>query len=162
MVEPTIISGRLVSAEERRSFSGIRVVALFLERVLLSEDGATYEESIRPFLPSRRVAAAKDDGAFQLTLPPKEDWQGPLLLYAESVAGVRLGGMDVPADAVAEQVEIPIGNDPSPEVVQPSDDPTLGRTIKFTGRAIDFQGNGLPAGLLVVFWGVPPNDQPED
>ncbi len=161
MAEPTIISGKLTSTDPNRRFAGMRVVALFFERVIFVEGAAKNDETAQQFLPSRRVAAAKDDGAFQLTLPAKEDWQEPVSLYVESAIGIRLGGVDVPADAT-DDVEIEVGKEPPPETIQPSDDPTLGRRIKFTGRAIDAEGNGLAAGPLIVFWGIPPNGTPED
>src|SRR5262245_12860457 len=160
MSEANIISGRLVAADRDRAFAGYRVVALFQEQVALDNGDAT-GRGAEPFLPSRRVAAVKIDGHFQMSLPPKELWQGPLSMYAQNANGVRLGEAAVDPDAL-EKVEIPVGKDPGPEVIPPSDDPTLGQRIKFTGRAIDNQGNGLTPGLMVVFWGVPPGGAPED
>ena len=164
MANPTLISGRLVSPDAGRDFAGTRVVALFEERISVSEpqlDPATGAATNALFAPSRRVAAAAADGSFQITLPPKDDWREPLSLYAESLTGIRLGEVAVAAGRTTE-IELPVGPEKGPEVIQPNQDPTLGKNIRFSGRAIDEQGKGLNPGPLMVFWGVAPGASIED
>lgn len=158
MSEPTKITGKLTSDEAGRVYRNYRVVALFQELVVLDPGESSFTPP--PFLPSRRVAAVKDDGSFEVLLPEKERWKPPLSLYAETSTGLRLGEVALPADAL-ENVTLPVRKEPPPEVIEPSQDPTLGQRIKFTGRAIDSRGNGLKSGLLVVFWGVPPGAPPD-
>jgi hypothetical protein len=161
MAAPTKISGRLTSGNTNRSFQGMRVVALFQERVILSDTASADDVATRPFVPSRRVGAAAPNGTFALQLPEKDNWREPLSLFAESAGGIRLGELNVPAETT-EGIEFPVRNETPPVVIPPNEDPTLGRTIKFTGRALDPEGKGLRAGPLVVFWGIAPNAQAED
>ncbi|MCC7154661.1 MAG: hypothetical protein IT161_08805 [Bryobacterales bacterium] len=159
MSDPTKISGRLTSSEQGRVYSGYRVVALFQEQVVLDGGGSSLTPP--PFLPSRRVAAVNNDGTFEITLPEKERWQPPVSVYAENSAGIRLGEMPLNPETL-DNIRLPVRPEPPPQVIQSSDDPTLGQRIKFTGRAIDSRGNGLKSGPLIVFWGVPPDGSTED
>ena len=161
MAEPTKISGKLTSSTPDRRYKGTRIVALFQERIILSETTPADDPTTRPFVPSRRVAAVAEDGTFELILPPKDDWREPLSLFVESSTGLRLGEVNVPA-GTTDGIEISVRDEPPPGVIPPNENPTLGKTIKFTGRAIDSRGNGLRPGPLIVFWGLAPGAEPED
>ena len=136
----TIVSGKLSNAEVK-DFSTYRVGAVF-----------TVDD-----VPARQSADAAANGAYSVELPEQGKWSGPLALTVTGVSGVRLGGVEglQPNDSL-DHLDIAVGKDVPPVVVEPSEDPTLGAVARFSGRVITSSGEGQRAGLLVVLWGVTP------
>jgi hypothetical protein len=139
-VAATVVSGKLVNSEVE-DFGNYRVSAEY------SVDAT----------PTRQSTAAATNGSYSITLPEEDSWSGPLTLSVTALSGVRLGGVDglAPNDPL-DSIDIAVGKDIPPVVVDPSDDPALGAAARFSGRAITSRGDGQRAGLLVVLWGVTP------
>ncbi|MGH3693622.1 MAG: papain-like cysteine protease family protein [Pseudonocardiaceae bacterium] len=138
----TILHGALV-APGVGDFNGYSVRAGFEERVAAS-DGV--------FVAGRRNALAEHGGGFRFELPDPADRRGPVTVTAFGLDGLPAGALEVPVDVPEEPVEVPVSRRPGTQV-RPSDDLALGQQLKYTGLAIDPQGRGVTAGLLLVIWG---------
>ncbi|MFB9876991.1 papain-like cysteine protease family protein [Planobispora siamensis] len=116
---------------------------------------ADFEVAIGPepvLIPAHRSAGVSPDGAFTLQLPP--GFREPVALAAVTPSGfvaarVRLRGPDV-----TQPVELQVAAAP-PAPIEESEDPALGRRLRYSGRVMDTRGVGAAAELLVVVWGVP-------
>jgi hypothetical protein len=140
----TVLRGKLVAAGVE-DFGGYPVTATFEERVPVDSDGDGL------FVPGRRDTLADRDGVFELELPDPADRRGPVTLTVFGPDGLPAGGRELGPDLPADPVELAVDRRPG-TTVQPSDDITLGQQLKYTGLAIDPQGRGAPADLVVVIW----------
>ncbi len=118
---------------------------------------ATFDVPLPPVKEGVLAAARRDtfvdtDGRFALELPDPGQRRGPITVTAYGPNGLPAGDAVVPADVPAEPVRIDVATPPATPV-RPNPDLTLGRPIRYSGRAIDPAGEGVPAGLLVVVWG---------
>ena len=100
---------------------------------------------------ARRTAPVDTDGRFTLELPDADAIRSPLTVTAHGPDGLPAGEVVLPAETPPGPVEIEVVAAP-PTPVRPSTDVTLGQQLRYTGRAIDPQGVGFPAGLLLVIW----------
>ncbi len=145
----TILQGTLTGAGAAGP-AGFSVVAAFDEQVQIGQAGS--------FVPTRVTAAVRPDGGFTVQLPDPYQRRGPVTLTALAPDGLPAGELVVPADVPADPVEVPV-RPRAGTPVQPSDDLALGQQLKYTGLALDPEGRGVPADLLVVLWG---RDRPAD
>ena len=104
------------------------------------------------FVPTRVTGAAQPDGTFDVELPDPDGRQGPITATAFGPDGLPAGERVVPADVPADPVELPVTTHPGTSV-PPSEDPALGQQLKYSGLALDPEGRGVPADLLLVLWG---------
>jgi hypothetical protein len=139
-----ILRGKLLPTPAA-DLPGYRVAAAFTVPLTLADGTPTGELS-----PIRLVTDTAADGAYAIELP--EGWRAPVHLSANAPTGVEVGSQDL-AD-VSGPVDIAV-TPVSATPVKPSDDPTLGRRERLTGRVMDQEGRAAPAGLLVVVWAVP-------
>jgi hypothetical protein len=139
-VAATIVSGKLVNAQ-------IGDFSAFVVNADYSVDGAA----------ARQTASPDQSGSYAITLPDQGAWKGPLALSVTGVSGRKLGSVDrLGENDALDNVDIAVGEDIAPAVVQTSDDPSLGALPRFSGRVITSRGEGQRGGLLVVLWGVTP------
>lgn len=100
---------------------------------------------------TRTSAPVTPDGHFTLELPDGDAVRGPLTITANGPDGLPAGEATVPAKEPPGAVEIEVVAAPTTPV-RPSTDVTLGQQLRYTGRVIDPQGVGFPAGLILVVW----------
>lgn len=65
--------------------------------------------------------------------------------------GLPAGSTTVPHGGRFEAITLTVSV-PAPTGVEPSPDLALGQRLKYSGRAIDREGRGVPRDLLVVIW----------
>jgi hypothetical protein len=100
-------------------------------------------------LPVSQRAETDAGGAWQIALD--HDPHGEVLLTARTPAGVEVGSRTTAA--FDQPLPIRLTDVATPIVIPPSDDPTYGRSLTITGRALQPDGTGVPDGLPVVLWG---------
>ncbi|MEV0387471.1 papain-like cysteine protease family protein [Nonomuraea sp. NPDC050643] len=135
------LTGNLV-APEPADFTGWRLSADF-EEVTGAEPAV---------IPAHRSAGVAPGGAFTLELP--EGWREPVAVTASTPSGFVAGRARLSAQEVGQPVRLEVTAAP-PVPIEESDDPALGRRLRYTGRVLDTFGTGAQADLLVVLWGVP-------
>jgi hypothetical protein len=135
----TTLLGQLVGART----TGYVAMATFDIRVPPVKEGV--------FAAARRDTVVGADGRFALELPDAGERRGPITVTAYGPNGLPAGQEVVSPDVPAAPIEIEVVTAPATPV-RPSPDITLGRQIRYSGRAIDPTGAGVPASLLVVVW----------
>ena len=142
------VSGRLTADGSPSSVAGYGVSATFEEKISFSDS----EDAV--FVSAVRTTTAGADGGFPSPLPDGDGWREPLVLRAAAPNGTVVGSREVAAGDVGSEVTLPVVPVPPTSIVA-SDDPTLGRSRRLTGRVLDPDGTGGAAQLLVVIWAVP-------
>lgn len=142
----TVLTGTL-RAPHKPDFTGYRVTADY-ERA--------YQTGGQARLPASQSTAADADGRWRMTL----DFQpcGEVRLTVRTAPGVEVGSRT--ADDFSRQLPIRITDAPSPVLIRPSRVPAYGRAVRLTGRALQPDGSGAPAGLPVVLWAKPDGGPP--
>ncbi|KUH83210.1 MULTISPECIES: alpha/beta hydrolase [unclassified Mycobacterium] len=147
-----VLRGRLKSPTGGNLPLGYRVTAAFRQNFAIDPDDAT---SVVP-VPVSRSASTDTDGVFAVELAPANEIQGPVAVTALAPDGSTAGQITVETDALEREVTLDIG-ELEPFVLTPTDDPTLGRPVRLTGRAMGPAGQKTPVGLPVVIWGIGPD-----
>jgi hypothetical protein len=112
---------------------------------------ATFEQQAGGAAPvdARRATPVERDGRFELELPDIDALLGPITVTALGPDGLPAATEEVPRSEDLEPIELEVV--PPPVItVEPSPDITLGRPIRYTGRAIDLVGESVREGVLVV------------
>lgn len=144
-----VLRGRLKSPAGGALPFGHRVVAAFKQNVAIDPDDAT---SVVP-VPVSRTSSAGTDGEFAVELAPKDQIQEAITLTALAPDGTTAGRTAVALSAIEQEVSLDIG-DPTSFVLTPTDDPTLGRPVRLTGRVMGPAGQRAPTAVPVVLWGI--------
>jgi hypothetical protein len=126
-----------------------RVSATFIQNLRLGAD----DTSVVP-VPVSRTAGIESDQAFTIELAPKEEIRSPIALAAIAADGTTVGRRSVALDDASHEITIDVDDRPSLPLTA-SDDPTLGRPVRLTGRVIGEGGLQAPSALPVLIWGVP-------
>ena len=134
-------------AKEKADFSGCRITASYTTSV----DPVTGDPGGTLTAPATASAAVDASGGWTLQLPDK-GITGTVELNATAPSGIRIGSKQFAAGTVPAQVDLDAAA-VVPLVATPSSDPTLGRSVSLTGRVLNPDGSGAPAGLLVILWG---------
>lgn len=94
-------------------------------------------------------------GEFSLSVPDKDARVGPPTIAVWDPVGTELVTLTPDEAELDSPMEINIPEGRFVAMVSAADDPALGRVVRYQGRVLDHAGEGCPAGLLVVLWGVP-------
>jgi hypothetical protein len=149
MSESLTVRGHLKPRTSGTVPLGHRVDATFIQDLRLGAD----DKSVVP-VPVSRTAGIESDGAFTIELAPKEEIRSTIALAAIAADGTTVGRRSVALDDASHEITIDIDDRP-PLSLTASDDPTLGRPLRLTGRVIGEGGLTAPSGLPVLIWGVP-------
>jgi hypothetical protein len=139
-----------VKTETPEALAGHLVVALIDRRFVIGEG----EDATETLIAGRAVSRIDADGGFRLELPDAEELRGEVRVEVQSPSGLRVGEATVALDDLDEPLLLAAEPIPAVELA-PSDDPTLGRRERLTGRVLDERGQGARAGAVVVIWAVP-------
>ncbi len=152
------LKGRLI-AEAEADFTGFRVVAEYLETVVVGGDGDNGEEATAVRRRATKTTAAAADGAFEIILPPPPSPRNsPITLRALRPDGLVAGSLEVSPRGGGRLLRLPVRL-ATPTTVEPSGEPALGAQLRYTGRVIDTAGNSAAAGLVVVIWAARTGDE---
>ncbi|GAA1197104.1 hypothetical protein GCM10009664_72050 [Kitasatospora gansuensis] len=138
----TTLTGSL-HAPAPTDFTGYRVTARYDRTVLV-------DEATEADLTVRQSTAAGPDGRWRIDLDAEP--VGALTLAVRAANGVEVGSLTItepgPGPFTVELTDTAV-----PVLIEPGEDPALGRPSRLTGRALQPGGAGVPAELPVVLWG---------
>lgn len=127
------IQGTLIGSPVQ-DYTNHRILAIFNEKIKISET-----PNVEPIWKFTELRIDVNEGRFTLTLPDKDDLKSPLIIKVAAPDGEVLATRefliaDLPSDIVLDVVAktfFELGR---------SNDPTLGKRIKLTGRVLDIAG----------------------
>ncbi len=147
-----LVRGKLIDPQGNK-YTGHRVLALYREKVQLSDSGTQPSDPQAPiWRPVERGTDVADDGAFSLTLPDKEQLDELITLKVIAPDGEVLLQKNYSVDELADELAIAVPAKTFFPV--PVRDGPLTR-VKITGRVLDAAGKQQVANRQLVLWARP-------